>query len=73
MFNGNDVGIDAEQGLYVPLTYKETTYKVRMEKGLNFQEKNGNFQNADILSRAFQIIFQVCSFFSISNCSVMGK
>ncbi|PSS30372.1 Protein rolling stone like [Actinidia chinensis var. chinensis] len=58
-FNGHDVGIDAEQGLYVPLTYKETTYKVRVEKDLNFQEKNGNLPNADILSRAFQVIFQM--------------
>ncbi|XP_028118795.1 uncharacterized protein LOC114316333 [Camellia sinensis] len=57
--NGHYVGIDAEQGLSVPLTYRETAYRVRVEKNSNHQEKNGDVPMIGILCHAFQVIFQV--------------
>ncbi|KAI8533667.1 hypothetical protein RHMOL_Rhmol10G0027100 [Rhododendron molle] len=55
------VGKDAEQGLYVPLTYSEAAYKVREEKGLNFQKKNEYYPSLVVLCHAFQVIFQMCA------------
>lgn len=57
--NGHYVGIDAEQGLSVPLTYRETAYRGRVEKNSNHQEKNGDVPMIGILCYAFQVIFQV--------------
>lgn len=54
---------DAEQGLYVPLTYSEAAYKSREEKSLNFQEKNEGFPSLAVLCRSFQVIFQVYPLF----------
>ncbi|XP_058188210.1 uncharacterized protein LOC131304820 isoform X2 [Rhododendron vialii] len=55
------VGKDAEQGLYVPLTYSEAAYKAREEKSLNFQKKNEYYPSLVVLCHAFQVIFQMCA------------
>ncbi|XP_052195601.1 uncharacterized protein LOC127803427 isoform X2 [Diospyros lotus] len=58
-FHVQYVGIDAEQGLHVPLTYQETAYKVTADKTSNHLGKNGNF-HMGIFCHAFQVIFQMC-------------
>lgn len=59
------VGKDAEQGLYVPLTYSEAAYKAREEKSLNFQIKNEYYPSLVVLCHAFQVIFQVYPLFRV--------
>lgn len=59
------VGKDAEQGLYVPLTYSEAAYKAREEKSLNFQKKNEYYPSLAVLCHAFQVIFQVYPLFRV--------
>lgn len=59
------VGKDAEQGLYVPLTYSEAAYKAREEKSLNFQKKNEYYPSLVVLCHAFQVIFQVYPLFRV--------
>ncbi|XP_052190590.1 uncharacterized protein LOC127800173 isoform X2 [Diospyros lotus] len=57
-FKAQYVGIESEQGLYVPLAYGETTYGVGAEKNL-IHEKNDDFPIVGILAHTFQVIFQM--------------
>uniref|UniRef100_A0A5B7BM91 Transmembrane protein n=1 Tax=Davidia involucrata TaxID=16924 RepID=A0A5B7BM91_DAVIN len=58
-FNVHHVGIDAEQGLYVPLTCGESLDRVRMEKNLDQRGENYVLQTAGIMGHVFQVIFQM--------------
>ncbi|XP_059641215.1 uncharacterized protein LOC132283295 isoform X2 [Cornus florida] len=57
--NINHVGIDAEQGLYAPLTCGETVNRVGMEENLGIQGKNYVLRTAGIWCYVFQVIFQM--------------
>ncbi|XAR51883.1 hypothetical protein NMG60_11006668 [Bertholletia excelsa] len=53
------VRIDAEQGLYAPLTDRETAYKIGVEENMKPQEQNDCFPTIGFLCHVFHIIFQM--------------